>query len=127
MRALILIAILLAVPGLARATAPMAEATPLPVELAAPPPSPAPDARAASVGVFDGYLAGAVAAGAFVGAVVVQIVTSGIVAPALLATTPVGAAAVIATGGVYAYEAIAGGIGGGLFGSWLYSRHAPTP
>ena len=128
MRALMLIAILLAFPGLAMATTPLAETTPSPTGLASSPAqSPAPDAAAPSAGIFDGYLTGAIAAGAFVGAVVVQIVTSGIVAPALLATTPVGTAAVIATGGVYAYEALAGGLGGGLVGSWLYSRHAAAP
>jgi hypothetical protein len=54
-------------------------------------------------------LTGAVAAGAFVGAMVVQVVATGIVVPAL---------------GVLAYEAViaAGGIGGGLAGAWVQSR-----
>ena len=68
--------------------------------------------------------AGAVAAGAFVGAMVVQVVAAGIVVPALAIATPAGAAAALATGGILAYEAAvaAGGIGGGLAGAWFHSR-----
>jgi len=58
---------------------------------------------------YAAYLTGAVAAGAFVGAMVVQVVATGVVVPAL---------------GVLAYEAVvaAGGIGGGLAGAWVHSR-----
>jgi hypothetical protein len=55
---------------------------------------------------------------------VVQVVTTGIVVPALALATPAGAAAALAAGGVLAYETAiaAGGIGGGLAGAWVHSR-----
>jgi hypothetical protein len=96
---------------------------------APPVPSPTTAAAPPNAGIFDGYLTGAFTAGAFLGSVIVQIVTTGLMAPALAATTPVGPTVALAAGGVYVYEAItaAGGVGGGLFGTWLYSRHAPAP
>src|SRR5215470_1270646 len=111
MRMLMVAAILLSLLSPAMAATPMA----------APPPSTtsaSPDAGYAAC------LTGAVAAGAFLGAMVVQIVATGIVVPALAIATPVGAAAALATGGVLAYEAVvaAGGIGGGLAGAWVQSR-----
>ena len=68
---------------------------------------------------YAAYLTGAVAAGAFIGAMVVQVVATG-----LAIATPAGAAVTLATGGVLAYEAVvaAGGIGGGLAGAWVHSR-----
>ena len=78
-------------------------------------------------GAFDPYLTGAFTAGAFVGAVVVQVIASAVLVPTLLvAAPPAGAAAAAVMGEVYIYDAIrmAGGIGGGLLGTWLYSSAA---
>ena len=127
MRAMLLILLLLALPGSALAVVPSA---PAPPASSAPPAvlvdAPAPVSSAANAGGFDGYLAGAFTAGAFVGAVVIQVVAIGILAPALAVAGP---PAAIATGGAYLVEAVtaAGGIGGGLLGTWLYSRHTPAP
>lgn len=105
MRMLMAVAILLSLLSPAMAETPSTTAAP-------------PDAGYAA------YLTGAVAAGAFVGAMVVQVVATGIVVPALAIATPAGAAAALAAGGIVAYEAAvaAGGIGGGLAGAWVHSR-----
>ena len=100
MRMLVAVAILLSF------LSPAMAATPL----AAEPDTPA--IAASSDAGYAAYLTGAVAAGSFIGAMVVQVVAAGFVVPAL------------ATGGVMAYEAAvaAGGIGGGLAGAWVHSR-----
>lgn len=116
MRGVMLMLVLLMLPGLAMATSPEPIATqPVSVDIEASPP--------AAAG-FGASLTGAMAAGAFVGAMVAQVVAYGVIGPALLAATPVGAAAALTAGGVYLY---AGGIGGGLIGTWLYSHHATQP
>jgi hypothetical protein len=86
-------------------------------------------ATASNVGVFNACLAGVFTTGAFVGAVVVQVATAGVAPALLVGAPPAGAAAIAAMGSVYVYEAIAaaGGLGGGLFGTWLYSRRSPQP
>ena len=115
MRMLMVVAILLSF------LSPAVAATPLVTEAAAPAP---PTITASSDAGYAAYLTGAVAAGAFVGAMVVQVVATGIVVPALAIAAPAGAAAALATGGVVVYEAVvaAGGIGGGLAGAWVLSR-----
>ena len=127
MGALLLIVLMLALPGSALAAGPSAPALPASgAPLAVLVDAPAPVSSAADAGGFDGYLAGAFTAGAFVGAVVIQVVAIGFLAPALAVAVP---PAAIATGGAYLVEAVtaAGGIGGGLLGTWLYARHAPAP
>ena len=49
---------------------------------APPVPSPTTAAAPPNAGIFDGYLTGAFTAGAFLGSVIVQIVTTGLMAPA---------------------------------------------
>jgi hypothetical protein len=111
MRVLIAVAILLSF------LSPAMAATPVVAE------APGTDAASSDAG-YAAYLTGAVAAGAFVGAMVAQVVATGVVVPVLAIATPAGAAAALAAGGVLAYEAVvaAGGIGGGLAGAWVHSR-----
>ena len=124
MRVMVLIVLLVMLPISATADAPTSRATAFPIGARFSSAQSPTLVATPHAGAFDPYLAGAFVAGAFVGAVVIQAVASAVLVPALLlAAPPAGAAVAAVSGGGYVYDAIsmAGGIGGGLLGTWLYS------